>query len=62
MITHDHFDGEREWGYPESDRESALLRLGRLKGRPVLVCGEANGFLKEHLELANVHIHQAAGG
>ena len=52
MITHDHFDGDRLWGYPESDRKSALLRLARLKGRPVLVCGEANDFLRDHLELA----------
>jgi hypothetical protein len=52
MITHDHFDGDRIWGYPESDRKSALLRLARLKGRPVLVCGEASDFLRDHLELA----------
>lgn len=52
MITHDHFDGNRTWNYPESDRQSALLRLARLKGRPVLVCGEANDFLRDHLELA----------
>ena len=52
VMTHDHFDGHRKWGYPESDRESALKRLARLKGRPVLVCGGANEFLQEHLELA----------
>jgi hypothetical protein len=52
MITHDHFDGDRRWGYPESDRKSALLRLARLKGRPVLVCGQANDFLHDHLALA----------
>ena len=33
--------GSRKWGYPESDRASALKRLARLKGRPVLVCGTA---------------------
>ena len=52
MIAHDHFDGERKWGYPQADRESALKRLARLKGRPVLVTGNANDFLQEHLELA----------
>ena len=52
MFTHDHFDGQRTWGYPESDRASALVRLARLKGRPVLVCGGSNGFLKDHLDLA----------
>jgi hypothetical protein len=57
MFTHDHFDGQREWDYPESDRASALQRLARLKGRPVLVCGlDASGvrdqFLKDYLNLA----------
>ncbi|MEO1615423.1 MAG: hypothetical protein AAFV88_06210 [Planctomycetota bacterium] len=52
MVTHDHFDGERTWDYPNSDRESALKRLRRLQGRPVLVCGGGNAFLREHLELA----------
>jgi len=52
FIAHDHFDGQREWGYPECDRSSALKRLARLKGRPVLVSGESNDFLKDHLDLA----------
>jgi hypothetical protein len=54
MITHDHFDGDREWGYPEDERESALARLARLKGRPVLACGIGTGFLREHADLADV--------
>ncbi len=50
MFTHDHFDGEKEWGYPQSDRESALVRLARLKGRPVLVCStRANKIRDEYL-------------
>ena len=53
FITHDHFDGQREWNYPDSDRASALERLKRLKGRPVLVCGSSNEFLRDHLELAD---------
>ena len=57
MFTHDHFDGQKQWGYPESDRASALTRLARLKGRPVLVCGQGasnvrDQFLKDHLDLA----------
>jgi len=52
MFTHDHFDGQKEWGYPDSDRKSALARLARLKGRPVLVCGNSADYLQEHLELA----------
>ncbi len=53
MFTHDHFDGQFEnWGYPESDRASALKRLARLKGRPVLVCGTGADYLRENLDLA----------
>ena len=52
LITHDHFDGQRTWNYPASDRKSALKRLARLKGRPVLACGGANDFLREHSDLA----------
>lgn len=53
MIAHDHFDGQKKWGYPESDRASALQRLARLKGRPTLVCGNANDYLKEHPKLGD---------
>jgi hypothetical protein len=53
MIAHDHFDGHQKWGYPQSDRASALERLARLKGRSVLVCGNANDYLKKYPELGN---------
>jgi len=57
MFTHDHFDGQQKWDYPDSDRASALKRLARFKGRPVLVCGQHASnvyeqFLKDHLDLA----------
>ena len=57
MFTHDHFDGHKKWGYENSDRASALTRLSRLKGRPVLICGQhasnvRNGYLEDHLDLA----------
>ena len=57
VITHDHFDGAKQWPYPESNRQSAIHRLTRLRGRPVLVCGQhATGvrrkFLGEHMDLA----------
>ena len=51
MVAHDHFDGQNKWGYPESDRTSALKRLARLQGRPVLVCGNKNDYLKDHPKL-----------
>ena len=56
IFTHDHFDGVRKWDYPESDEASALKRLARLKGRPVLVCSMGSSerdFLKDHLDLAD---------
>ncbi len=53
MFTHDHFDGQKAWPYPGSDRSAALVRLSRLKGRPVLVSGVGSEFLREHLELAD---------
>jgi hypothetical protein len=53
FFTHDHFDGQIQWPeYPDSDRTSALARLARLRGRPVLVCGEHAEYLKDHRELA----------
>lgn len=54
MITHDHFDGDRLWGYPDGDRKSAIERLSRLKGRPVLACGVGTDFLREHSDLAEI--------
>ena len=58
IFTHDHFDGHKKWGYAKSDRASALKRLARLKGRPVLICGThaskvREEFLKDHLHLAS---------
>ena len=53
FFTFDHFDGAKEWGYSGSDRESALKRLSRLKGRPVLVGGIGADFLKNHQALAD---------
>ena len=58
MFTHDHFDGQKTWGYPESDRNSALKRLARLNGRPVLVGGQhastvRDEYLVDHLDLAD---------
>ncbi len=40
FIAYSHYDGVRRWPYGGSDRASALLRLGRLGGRPQLICHE----------------------
>ncbi len=57
VFTHDHFDGAKTWNYPASDRASALERLARLRGRPVLVCSMnlpslQDEYLNEYLGLA----------
>ena len=53
MITHDHFDGQKQWGYANDDRTSALKRIARLKGKPVLVCGKHADYLKNYRSLAD---------
>jgi len=40
FICHSHYDGVRPWGYPESDRDSALARLRRLGDRPQFISQE----------------------
>jgi len=57
FVTHDHFDGEKEWpgttwGSPlAAYRQSAIERLARIKGRPYLVCQNPHpGHIKSYLE------------
>lgn len=40
FFAYSHFDGVRQWPYAGSSREQALLRLRRLRNRPVFVCHE----------------------
>lgn len=41
FICYSHYDGlYPDWPYPGSDREAALERLKRLKGRPQFICQE----------------------
>ncbi len=48
FITHDHYDGVKQWGGTkwgsplEDYQEAATKRLARIKGRPVLVCQNGN--------------------
>jgi hypothetical protein len=43
FFCHSHLDGVREnWGYPEADRASALIRLKRLGERPVWISQEVS--------------------
>jgi hypothetical protein len=41
FVCYSHYDGQRtDWPYPHADRDSALVRLRRLNGRPQFICGE----------------------
>jgi hypothetical protein len=60
MLCHSHYDGVRSWPYPESDRESAKVRLLRLKGRPQFISQESEtgtGATEEYLRDTGVPGH-----
>lgn len=41
FLAYSHYDGVKTlWPYPHADRDSALVRLKRLAGRPQFICGE----------------------
>jgi lysophospholipase L1-like esterase len=40
FICHSHYDGVRQWGYPNSDRPAAAERLARLGNRPQFISQE----------------------
>lgn len=65
FVTHDHFDGVKEWrgttwGSPlVKYQKEATQRLTRLKGRPLLICQnnstqKTRDFLKKRVSLENV--------
>ncbi len=59
FLAYSHYDGVRNWPYPDCDRESAAVRLQRLGTRPQFICAEGDGVeaTREYLnslELANV--------
>ena len=43
FIPYSHYDGVHRWGYPGSDKASALKRLQRLGARPQFICHEGAG-------------------
>lgn len=56
FIPFSHYDGVTNWGYADSDKESAIRRLERLKGRPQLIINENNGtkYTKEFIESTGI--------
>jgi hypothetical protein len=58
FLCHSHYDGVKEWKYEGSDRESARVRLARLRGRPVFISHEGStsltrDYLKEAAPAGN---------
>ena len=58
FICHSHYDGVRQWGYPNSDRLSATERLKRLGNRPQFISQESSveatqTYLKEAFPTGN---------
>lgn len=43
FIPYSHYDGVYKWAHTTTDRESPLIRLKRLKGRPTFICHENQG-------------------
>ena len=56
FIPYSHYDGVKRWPYPGSDKESALIRLKRLKGRPQFICHEGKGVSETQRFLTSAEI------
>jgi hypothetical protein len=53
FVCHSHYDGVRNWDYPEGERAAAAVRLARLGGRPQFVSHEGSiGETREYLAKA----------
>ncbi len=59
FIPYSHYDGVHKWGYPGSDRPSALRRLRRLGSRPQFVCSEGIQFKETAQYLAETGVKGA---
>lgn len=46
FIPYSHYDGVREWDYPDSDKTAARTRLQRIAGRPSFIIDESNSLAK----------------
>ena len=60
FVPFSHYDGVRQWPYPNSDASSAWRRLERLADRPQFICSEndqveeTRRFLGQHASRANL--------
>lgn len=56
FIPYSHYDGVREWDYPDSGRTAARARLQRLAGRPSFIIDGTNGLAetRAHIESTGI--------
>lgn len=59
FFCHSHFDGVHKWGYPASDKASALGRLQRLANRPVWISSETDAQGVPLVEATRQFLHEA---
>lgn len=50
FIPYSHYDGVREWPYPDSDKTAAMKRLQRLAGRPSFIIDTNLDFTRAYIE------------
>lgn len=56
FFCHSHYDGVRAWPFPDSDAESARLRLQRLRGREQWISHEGSvSETRSYLERSGIH-------
>ena len=56
FIPYSHYDGVREWDYPDSDKTAAQTRLQRIAGRPSFIIDESNSLAKTRAYIESTDI------
>jgi len=59
MVVYSHYDGVVNWGYPFSDRASAVKRLQRLGDCPQFICQENTSDRKTGLEQTRAFLDES---
>ncbi len=57
FIPYSHYDGVREWDYPDSDKTAAQTRLRRIAGRPSFIIDESNSLAKTRTYIESTGIN-----
>lgn len=55
-IANSHYDGLKQWNYPDDDEAAARERLTRMNGRPQFICQEVPGIsrTRQYLEQSGI--------